>query len=72
MREVGSSIFVFDQAVSAADHDVTLRPKQGDIVFHPAIYTHPHAAAAVTKGEKYVCVFWGSLRAVDKQQAPIY
>ncbi len=36
------------------------RMNAGDIVVHPGIFTHPHEAAPVTKGEKFICsARWG-------------
>jgi len=45
-------------------HDVQLKAKQGDMVFHPAIYTHPHISSEVTSGEKLVCSMFCSIRAI--------
>ena len=43
-------------------HNVEHNPSIGDIVMHPAIYTHPHAGMTVTKGTKYICTIMCNLK----------
>ena len=33
----------------------------GDLIFHPALFTHPHQSSAILSGEKYICVFIATL-----------
>ena len=35
---------------------VCLKPRKGDIVIHPSIYTHPHISQLIVEGEKFVCL----------------
>ncbi len=35
---------------------LSLKMKKGDILIHPAIFTHPHRSEKITEGEKFICL----------------
>jgi len=39
-------------------HNLTLRPKAGDVVVFPSNFAFPHEAKPTTKGERFVVVTW--------------